>query len=141
MSVSYTHLLGGDRTFDTTQSKYKIPDGMRTTQNPDELFEFIADSLAAFLEEIYPEGVTKNLPLGFTFSYPASQDKINEGILQRWTKGFDIPGVEGHDVVQMLQKQLDKKKIPIDLVALINDTTGTLVASLYTCLLYTSRCV
>ncbi|KAH3900796.1 probable Hexokinase-2 [Saccharomycodes ludwigii] len=124
--------LGGDRTFDTTQSKYKLPDHIRTTKDKDELWAFIADSLATFLVEQYPNGVTGNLPLGFTFSYPASQDRINEGILQRWTKGFDIPGVEHHDVVPMLQEQITKRNLPIHVVALINDTVGTLVASLYT---------
>lgn len=123
--------LAGDSTFDTTQSKYKIPDSYRTTQNRDELFAFIAESVKNFIEETYPDGVKGNLPLGFTFSYPASQNKINEGILQRWTKGFDIPNVEGHDVVQLLKEQFEKLKIPVDVVALINDTTGTLVASLY----------
>lgn len=83
--------LGGDRTFDTTQSKYRLPDAMRTTQNPDELWEFIADSLKAFIDEQFPQGISEPIPLGFTFSFPASQNKINEGILQRWTKGFDIP--------------------------------------------------
>ena len=124
--------LGGDRTFDTTQSKFKIPTAMRTTQDPEELWAFIADSLQSFVENQFPNGVENPLPLGFTFSFPASQDKINEGILQTWTKGFDIPETEGHDVVGMLQKQLEIRKTPIDVVALINDTTGTLVASLYT---------
>ncbi|KAH7591953.1 Hexokinase [Nakaseomyces glabratus] len=124
--------LGGDRTFDTTQSKYKLPEAMRTTKNHEKLWSFIADSLQAFLEDQFPEGVKGKLPLGFTFSYPASQDRINQGVLQRWTKGFDIPNVEGHDVVPMLQKQIEKRNLPIDIVALINDTTGTLVASLYT---------
>ncbi|CAI4448914.1 CQS_1a_G0016830.mRNA.1.CDS.1 [Saccharomyces cerevisiae] len=124
--------LGGDRTFDTTQSKYRLPDAMRTTQNPDELWEFIADSLKAFIDEQFPQGISEPIPLGFTFSFPASQNKINEGILQRWTKGFDIPNIENHDVVPMLQKQITKRNIPIEVVALINDTTGTLVASYYT---------
>lgn len=123
--------LGGDHTFDTTQSKYKLPARLRTTKNHEELWEFIANSLENFIEETFPEGCSKPLPLGFTFSYPASQDKINQGVLQRWTKGFDIPNVEGHDVVPMLQKHLEAKKLPIEIVALINDTTGTLVASLY----------
>ncbi|SCU95615.1 LADA_0G16534g1_1 [Lachancea dasiensis] len=123
--------LGGKRDFDTTQSKYKLPDHMRTG-SADALFSFIADCLKAFLDEEFPEGVDHALPLGFTFSYPASQDRINEGFLQRWTKGFDIDGVEGKDVVPMLQEQLKKRDIPIDVVALINDTTGTLVASMYT---------
>ncbi|CCH61074.1 hypothetical protein TBLA_0E00110 [Henningerozyma blattae CBS 6284] len=123
--------LGGDRTFDTTQSKYKLPGPMRVTKNRDELFAFIADSLKSFVDEQFPEGVSSPIPLGFTFSFPASQNKINEGVLQTWTKGFDIPNVEGHDVIPLLQEQLEKRKIPINVVALINDTTGTLVASLY----------
>ncbi|CCK70052.1 uncharacterized protein KNAG_0D03030 [Huiozyma naganishii CBS 8797] len=124
--------LSGNGTFDTTQSKYKLPKHIRTTQNRDELFSFIAQSLKDFIVETFPDGCKENLPLGFTFSYPASQTRINSGVLQRWTKGFDIPNVEGHDVVPLLKEQMDKLNLPIDIVAVINDTTGTLVASLYT---------
>ncbi|BAO41703.1 Phosphotransferase [Kluyveromyces marxianus] len=123
--------LGGNHDFDTTQNKYRLPDHLRTGTS-EQLWSFIAKCLKDFIEEWYPEGVSEPLPLGFTFSYPASQNKINEGVLQRWTKGFDIEGVEGHDVVPMLQEQIKKLNIPINVVALINDTTGTLVASLYT---------
>lgn len=123
--------LGGDKTFDTTQSKYALPASMRTG-SADELFDFIANCLKKFVDEEFPDGCTSDLPLGFTFSYPATQSKINSGILQRWTKGFDIDNVEGHDVVPMLQAAIEKVKVPINVVALINDTTGTLVASMYT---------
>ncbi|EGW34222.1 uncharacterized protein SPAPADRAFT_59652 [Spathaspora passalidarum NRRL Y-27907] len=123
--------LGGNRDFDTTQSKYPLPGYMRTATS-EQLWDFIADCLKKFVEEVYPEGCDSELPLGFTFSYPASQNKINEGVLQRWTKGWDINDVEGHDVVPMLQKAIKKVGVPIDVVALINDTTGTLVASMYT---------
>lgn len=125
--------LNGNSTFDSSQSKYKLPHHMRTTRNAQDLFDFIADSLKNFLDEEYGEGGCQEVvPLGFTFSYPASQDKINEGVLQRWTKGYDIPGVEGRDVVPMLQNALRDRGVPIEVVALINDTTGTLVASHYT---------
>lgn len=123
--------LGGNRDFDTTQSKFALPSTMRTAKSED-LWNFIAECLKKFVDEEFPEGCDHKLPLGFTFSYPASQDRINEGVLQRWTKGFDIDGVEGHDVVPMLQVAIEKQKVPIDVVALINDTTGTLVASMYT---------
>ncbi|AMD22454.1 HGR115Cp [Eremothecium sinecaudum] len=131
LRVVLVQLLGNHK-FDTTQSKYKIPEHLRTCSNGEELWEFIASSMKAFLDDQFPEGVKQTLPLGFTFSFPASQSRINEGILQRWTKGYDIPNVEGHDVVVMLQKAIEKLHIPIEVVALINDTTGTLVASLYT---------
>ncbi|CAH00663.1 hexokinase [Kluyveromyces lactis] len=123
--------LGGNHDFDTTQNKYRLPDHLRTGTS-EQLWSFIAKCLKEFVDEWYPDGVSEPLPLGFTFSYPASQKKINSGVLQRWTKGFDIEGVEGHDVVPMLQEQIEKLNIPINVVALINDTTGTLVASLYT---------
>jgi len=97
--------LGGNRDFDTTQSKFALPETMRTATS-DELWTFIAECLKKFVQEEFPQGCTKPLPLGFTFSYPASQKSINTGVLQRWTKGWDIDGVEGHDVVPMLQKAI-----------------------------------
>ena len=99
--------LGGNRDFDTTQSKFALPAHMRTA-TLDELWDFIAKCLKEFVDEIYPDGCSEPLPLGFTFSYPASQNRINEGILQRWTKGWSIDGIEGKDVVPMLQKLLRK---------------------------------
>jgi len=71
----------------------------------------------------------KEYHLGFTFSYPCDQNAINHGVLQRWTKGFDVKGVEGHDVVPMFEAALQKKGVPIKVTAVVNDTTGTLIAS------------
>lgn len=125
-------LLGNSK-FTYEADKYPIPTEMRTG-DADSLFDFLAQSVHSFVEQRFPDAIKekKILPLGFTFSYPASQEAINTGVLQRWTKGFDIDGVEGHDVVPMLQKSLNKLGTPINVVALINDTTGTLVASKYT---------
>lgn len=123
--------LGGNRDFDTTQSKFPLPLTIRDA-NADVLWNFVAECLKTFVDEEFPNGVDAPLPLGFTFSFPASQNSINEGILQRWTKGFNIEGVEGKDVVPMLQTAIEKLSVPIEVVALINDTTGTLVASMYT---------
>lgn len=123
--------LDGNRSFETIQSKFELPQGMRTS-TADELFDFIAKCLKKFVEEQYKDGCSEPLPLGFTFSYPASQTSIDTGVLQRWTKGFDIDGVEGEDVVPMLQRAIKDVHVPINVVALINDTTGTLVASMYT---------
>lgn len=123
--------LLGDSKFSSVSEKYPIPVQMRTGE-ADDLFNFIAKSLDDFVSVQYGKDYTGDkLPLGFTFSYPASQNAINHGVLQRWTKGFDIDGVEGHDVVPMLQNALDKLKTPVTVAALINDTTGTLVASRY----------
>ncbi|KAI1436774.1 hexokinase [Xylaria sp. CBS 124048] len=119
--------------FDIIQSKYRMPEELKTGES-DELWEYIADCLQQFLETRQGERgpVEGKLPLGFTFSYPATQNYIDEGILQRWTKGFDIDGVEGKNVVPMLEAALERRGVPIIVSALINDTTGTLIASAYT---------
>lgn len=133
LRVVAVHLLGNNKC-ETEQTKYKLPESIRTTKNRDELFEFIAKSLGDFVEQQNPGGVPegKVYPLGFTFSYPCTQTRINNGVLQRWTKGFDIPHVEGEDVADLMNAELAKEKLPIKLVALINDTSGTLAASRYT---------
>ncbi|KAG0650839.1 Hexokinase [Hyphodiscus hymeniophilus] len=117
--------------FDIIQSKYRMPEELKTGES-DELWEYIADCLQQFIESHHAGEKTANFHLGFTFSYPATQDFIDHGVLQRWTKGFDIDGVEGKNVVPMLEAAIAKRGVPIKLTALINDTTGTLIASAYT---------
>jgi hexokinase len=117
--------------FDIIQSKYRMPEELKTG-NADELWGYIADCLQQFIEYHHEGEKLDKLPLGFTFSYPATQEYIDHGVLQRWTKGFDIDGVEGKDVVPPFEAALKERGVPIKLTALINDTTGTLVASSYT---------
>ncbi len=120
--------------FDIIQSKYRMPDELKTGES-EELWEYIADCIQQFIEyhhEVENLEVLDKIPLGFTFSFPATQQYIDNGILQRWTKGFDISGVEGKDVAPLFEAAIEKRKLPVKLSALINDTTGTLIASAYT---------
>lgn len=95
--------------FDIIQSKYRMPEELKTGKS-DELWEYIADCLLQFVDTHHPDHPKdEKIPLGFTFSYPATQNYIDEGILQRWTKGFDIDGVEGHNVVPFLEEALAKR--------------------------------
>jgi hexokinase len=36
----------------------------------------------------------------------SSQDRIDHGVLIRWTKGFGAPNTEGHDVAEMFRKSI-----------------------------------
>jgi hexokinase len=94
--------------FDIIQSKYRMPEELKTGES-EELWEYIADCLQQFIETHHQGEKIEQLPLGFTFSYPATQNYIDEGILQRWTKGFDIDGVEGKNVVPMFEEALAKR--------------------------------
>lgn len=131
LRVCEIHLPEEKGEFDIIQSKYRMPEELKTG-TADELWGYIADCLQQFIEYHHEGEKLDKLPLGFTFSYPATQHYIDHGILQRWTKGFDIDGVEGEDVVPPFEKALAERGVPIKLTALINDTTGTLIASAYT---------
>ncbi|RMJ22135.1 hexokinase [Aspergillus sp. HF37] len=125
-------ILGEEKgSFDIIQSKYRMPEELKSG-TAEEMWEYIADCLKQFIDYHHENQNLSSMPLGFTFSYPATQDYIDHGILQRWTKGFDIDGVEGTDVVPPLEEVLKKRGLPIKVAALINDTTGTLIASSYT---------
>lgn len=96
-------------TFEIIQSKYRMPEELKTGSS-NELWEYIADCLQQFIETHHAgKKDMEKLPLGFTFSYPATQNYIDHGILQRWTKGFDIDGVEGKDVVPMFEAALARR--------------------------------
>ncbi|KAI3371844.1 hypothetical protein L3Q82_006725 [Scortum barcoo] len=108
---------------------YAIPEHLMKGSGS-ELFDHIADCLANFMEKL---GIKdKKLPLGFTFSFPCQQTKLDESVLLSWTKGFKSSGVEGKDVVSLLKKAIKKRgDLDIDILAVINDTVGTMMTCGY----------
>lgn len=104
--IELTDKRGGN---EVTQDQYKLPSELKTG-DAEPLWNFIAESLEKFIQDHELKADKENpLPLGFTFSYPATQDYIDHGVLQTWTKGFDIKGVEGHDAAAQLREAMDKK--------------------------------
>ncbi len=74
-----------------------------------QLFDFIVKSLADFLDE--KELMDEPLSLGFTFSYPCDQTGLRVAKLLRWTKGFCASGVQGHDVVRLLEEAMQRRGV------------------------------
>ncbi|KAA0716803.1 Hexokinase-2 [Triplophysa tibetana] len=108
---------------------YAIPENIMRGSGT-ELFDHIAECLANFLEKMAIKD--KKLPLGFTFSFPCQQTKLDESYLVSWTKGFKASGVEGRDVVGLLRKAINKRgDFDIDIVAVVNDTVGTMMTCGY----------
>jgi hexokinase len=58
---------------------------------------------------------TLPLPLGFTFSFPCRQEGLSKGILTQWTKGFKCEGVEGRDVVELLDEAIKRRKVRLQI--------------------------
>lgn len=106
-------LTDGKGEFEMTQDKYQMPQNLKTA-TADQLWDFVAESLDNFLKKHHRGGQTsEKVPLSFTFSYPVTQPTIRNGILQRWTKDFDVKGVEGQDVTLQLEAVLERKVGPI----------------------------
>lgn len=92
-----------------------------------QLFDHIAECLAHFMEKRDVKQYC--LPLGFTFSFPCRQEGLTKAKLVRWTKGFRCTGVEDMDVVELLRDAIRRRRdIDIDVMAVLNDTTGTLMS-------------
>ena len=93
-----------------------------------DLFKFLAECIKDFIGKQNLTNV-EQMPLGFTFSFPMTQTALDVGRLVNWTKSFNCPGVIGEDVVGMLNTALESVGVKnVHVVAILNDTTGTLVA-------------
>ncbi|KTG33263.1 hypothetical protein cypCar_00001558 [Cyprinus carpio] len=95
-----------------------------------ELFEHVAESLKSFLQQHHINHTRK--PLGFTFSFPCAQSKIDEGVLLSWSKNFKARGVQGNNVVQLLRKAIQRVgDVDVDVLAMVNDTVGAMMTCGY----------
>lgn len=128
--------LNGDSTFDIVQEKDLIPEYIMTSTSA-VFASHLVDRIEQFLKSHHEdalarEGDTPIFKMGYTFSFPVNQTSINRGTLIRWTKGFDIKDAVGKDVVLMIQDEIDRRKLPVHIAALVNDTVGTLMSRSYT---------
>lgn len=90
------------------------------------LFDYLAECVSDF---VISQGLQDvELPLGFTFSFPMIQHSLDVGILVTWTKTFNCPDAVNKDAVRLLREALDRRgDTKVKVVAVLNDTTGTLV--------------
>ncbi|MEE9499777.1 MAG: hexokinase [Candidatus Omnitrophota bacterium] len=123
--------LRGKRRISVLGSKKFILKKKHITDTGRTLFDFIAGCIKNFMDE-YKIDINGKHTIGFTFSFPMKKRRISSGILLRWTKGFKARGVEGKDVVKLLNESLKRKGlIHTKVVAIANDTVSTLVAKSY----------
>nr|XP_039251587.1 hexokinase-2-like [Styela clava] len=108
---------------------YKMPSSIMTGTG-EKLFDHIALCMAKFLQRL--DMHDRNLPVGFTFSFPCEQDGLDKAKLLSWTKGFSCEGVVGNDVVTLLREAIDRRgDIDVQICAVVNDTVGTMMSCAY----------
>ncbi|NXE91908.1 HXK3 protein, partial [Menura novaehollandiae] len=109
---------------------FDIPEGI-TQGEGEALFDFIAQCVSQFLADTTSSDTSSSeerLPLGFVFPFSCRQTQLDKAELLSWSKGFSCSGVVGKDVVQLLQSAINKQELSrVDVVALMNDTVGTMM--------------
>ncbi|KAH7937263.1 hypothetical protein HPB49_009873 [Dermacentor silvarum] len=116
----------GDKQFHVKY--YSVPDCIRLGPG-EKLFDFLVVCIHDFM--LTNNLMRKRMPLGFCFSFPMVQKALNVGILVTWTKSFNCDGVVGQDAVQMLKDAINRRgDMDIDIVAVVNETTGTLIENI-----------
>eukprot|EP01071_Lankesteria_metandrocarpae_P001566 Lankesteria_metandrocarpae@DN1659_c0_g1_i1.p1 len=78
----------------------------------------------------------KEYSCGFTFSFPCTQRVLASANLLEWTKGFETgratpDPVEGCDVQQLMTVSLQRRGVPLNVTAVLNDGVGALLSSCY----------
>ena len=101
--------LKGGGQYEFTHTCSEIPEEAKKGTAED-LWLFVVDCFTKFQQThsiSQPDLVL--MLMAFTFSYPVSQRSTAHGVLQRWTKGFDIRGAEGEDVVAQMERAFRRK--------------------------------
>ena len=109
---------------------YDVPVELRIGSSAVPLFDFLAVCIKDFVTE---KGLTgRRLPLAFSFSYPMINKAVDSGILVTWTKSYDLPDAVGKDAVTFLRDAIARQAgLQIDVLAILNDSTGTLLKGAY----------
>ncbi|KAJ2691374.1 hypothetical protein IWW39_000059 [Coemansia spiralis] len=121
--------LKGDTTYSLVQQKFTITQEAKEVR----LWDFIAECVGVFLEEhdLHPAPGKRTIPCGYTFSFPIYQTGIASGNLSMWNKSFTVPNSVGRDVVNLTQSAFQRHHVAVEVVAVLNDTVGTLMTSGY----------
>ncbi|CAH8367817.1 unnamed protein product [Eruca vesicaria subsp. sativa] len=128
--------LGGEeeRVVATKSDQLSIPQTLMIGTS-EELFGFIASKLAEFVAKEepgrFPLEQGRKREIGFTFSFPVNQTSIDSGTLIKWTKGFNVSGMQGKNVVACLNEAMEAHGLDMRVSALVNDGVGTLAGARY----------
>lgn len=131
--VAEVNLYGGGKTTISRISKVSLRnesegyDYTGADTHVRDLFSFIARQVA-----VVANGSEQKL--GHSFSYASRQTAIGRAKFVGWTKEIKVAGLAGQDINGLLSEELAKQNIVnVHPVAVLNDTTATLLAAAYEC--------
>eukprot|EP00920_Eleutheroschizon_duboscqi_P019812 GHVT01047551.1.p1 GENE.GHVT01047551.1~~GHVT01047551.1.p1 ORF type:complete len:366 (+),score=79.17 GHVT01047551.1:203-1300(+) len=127
-----------DSTLLHTEGPPGLPKGLLSGEaTASDLFSLFARKIKRIIEG--PPASAEPTPpvaLGFTCSFPCIQKSLSSSELVEWTKDFETgektnDKVVGRDVGQLLTQALRQHSVKAELMAVLNDTVGTLISCAY----------
>ncbi|KFY36122.1 hypothetical protein V494_05296 [Pseudogymnoascus sp. VKM F-4513 (FW-928)] len=99
-------------------------------------FEWLAERIEQTLDEVLgemKEGEERpKMDMGLSWSFPIEHTSLRSGKIQGMGKGFKAnEGLVGADLADVLQSACDRRKIPVTLIATVNDAAATLLSRAY----------
>ncbi|KAI8366596.1 hypothetical protein BD560DRAFT_332007 [Blakeslea trispora] len=133
LRVCAVELLGNSNSKVTEIRRHIAPNDPLRTSGATAFFDWIVETVSELLQKIGHESAYAEGPLsmGVCWSFPVDQTSISEGKILRMGKGFTIDGIEGYDLADLFEQSFKRKNVSVKVMALLNDTVGTLVAHAY----------
>ncbi|KAI8342186.1 hypothetical protein EDC96DRAFT_522336 [Choanephora cucurbitarum] len=133
LRVCAVELLGNCNTKVTEIRRHIAPNDPLRTSGATAFFDWIVDTVTELLQRIGHDTVYAEGPLsmGVCWSFPIDQTSISDGKILRMGKGFTIEGIEGYDLAGLFEQSFKRRNVNVKVMALLNDTVGTLVAHAY----------
>lgn len=92
----------------------------------------VFDAIASGIGQVAGAARRRLVPLGFVYSFPARLERIDRAIALGLTKGWRLAGLEGEDIVGLLQAALRRAGVAGVVVnAVANDAVAPLVLHTY----------
>ncbi|CAO3624746.1 unnamed protein product [Cunninghamella blakesleeana] len=117
------------------QYQYKIPQDITSGDEFIILVDYIVECIADFLSRVsnnnnHHQEPTR-YPMAVSFGFAIKQTGLNSGRVLSLGYGFNYPDGVGVDIVQLMKERIRLKGLPVDVVAIANDTVCTLLAHAY----------
>jgi len=127
--VLLIHLAEGDRKEEIEFKTFDVPEHLMVGSVLD-LFDYIATCISDF---VIAAGLQDHdLALGFTFSFSCEHKSLRKAKLKQWSKGYKCEDGVDKDVGRLLMEAIYRRdNLRVSCVAVINDTTGTLMSCAY----------
>ncbi|KAI8332138.1 hypothetical protein BC941DRAFT_403083 [Chlamydoabsidia padenii] len=112
------------------QFQYKIPQDLTSGDDFTVLVDFIVECISDFLARVGTQDQTV-YSMAVSFGFAIRQTGLNSGMLLSLGYGFSYPNGVGVDIVQLMHERVRLKDLPVEIVAIANDSVCTLLAHAY----------